>query len=1089
MAGPVPRVESPLARLIERLLTAAENALATGDAESARAMAEEVRAVDPDNPRADRLVQRLEARQLGPSGERALMTLLFSDLVGSTMLSERVEPEQLRDLFSFYRNAARDAVGRYGGSLIQFSGDGILAGFGYPEPHEDDARRAVLAGLDLVVAMRDARSDLEHRLGLTAEVRVGIHTGLVVVTDLSAESVAERDSIVGVTPNLASRVQNAAEPDSVVISDVTRQLVDTDFYLESLGEQQLKGISRAVEIFAVQRPRYAAARFEAERYHRAGLVGRAGPSSELLEAWQSVREHREPPGERSFLLVGEAGIGKSRLVAALLDRVEATGGKVVGIGCLPYYASVSLWPVARMLERVLDLDAADRLGSLERHLSGLGLELSRSVPFLGSLVGVADPARYPAPELDPAAFLDETINCLLDWLRALAQQAPLLFVVEDLHWADPSTNTLLGRLVGHPAAPHPGTDGSRVLTVATTRQAPSLSWVGDVRVLQLERLDAAAAAQLVENLGGEGLTEAARASIVEQTDGVPLFIEELTRSYLGGTRVEPVPLRLQELFTWRFKAPGVDLRVVQVAATVGPAFDAATVAGVLEDDQRVSDQMVALTRAGIIERGDAAAGSYRFRHALMRDAAYETQVLDVRRHTHAKVAEVLGARGAEPALVAQHLDLAGEAAQAIGLYLAAVQGEQARGAHTVATKLLTRVLELVETLPESAERDVSELTARLLRALSVSSMQGYAAPAVQADHRRAEVLATRLGNAVQVVPSLVAIWSYWLAAGDTPTSRRVIDRLSAMVSDVDFASFAPEVEQCVGFQEFFEGHLDLAMAHQERSFAGFSARPAEALITPFWPLPTDPFSVCLIGTACLMTLRGEPGALEWENRAIRRAEEIGFPRGPFTLAFVKLYAAWIRRFNGDHEDAQRLGAEIVAIGQEHGYAFWSVMGMAYATAEAPGSAAHRQALQQTFDTLHLMGQEAFKPFALGHLAELHAAAGELDRAQELVGDALLVVQKSGEYVHLPELLRQRAAYTIATGGDTADAAADLTEAVRCASEQGAHVARLRAAVDLAGLQDGARPASWRRVLVEARGCLPAGLVNGATAAADALLEG
>jgi hypothetical protein len=351
------------------------------------------------------------------------------------------------------------------------------------------------------------------------------------------------------------------------------------------------------------------------------------------------------------------------------------------------------------------------------------------------------------------------------------------------------------------------------------------------------------------------------------------------------------------------------------------------------------------------------------------------------------------------------------------------------------------------------------------------------------------VLATRLGTAVQVVPSLVAIWSYWLAAGDTPTSRRVLDRLTAMVSQDDFSWFAPEVEQCAGLQEFFEGHLDLAMAHQQRAYAGFLARPAEALVSPFWPLPTDPVAVCLIGTACIMTLRGEPGALEWEERAIRRAEEVGFPRGPFTLAFVKLYAAWIRRFNRDEAEARRLGAEIVALGQEHGYVFWSAMGMTYATTEVPGGWAHRQNLQQSYDTLRLMGQEAFNAFALGYLAELHAEAGELDRALELVGDGLLVVQKSGEYVHLPELLRQRAAYTVAAGNDPADAAADLVEAVRCASEQGANVARLRAAVDLARLQAGARPSTWRSLLSQARDSMPAGVVNETTAAADALLEG
>jgi len=1086
--------ESRLSRLLERLLTAAEAALAGGDADSARATAEEVRAVDPDNPRAARILQRLEARELSPSGERALMTLLFSDLVGSTLLSERVEPELLRDLFDFYRDAARDAVGRYGGSLIHYSGDGILAGFGYPEPHEDDARRAVLAGLDLTVAMRDARADLERRLGVTAEVRVGVHTGLVVITDLRKASVAERDSIVGVTPNLAARVQQAADPGAVVISDVTQQLVDADFYLRSLGEQQLKGISRAVEIFAVERPRYAAARFEAERYHRAGLVGRDGPCNELMAAWHAIRESREPVKGSTFLVVGEAGIGKSRLVVELIDRVEATGGKVVGVGCLPYYANVSLWPIGRMLERVLDLGETDRLGSLERHLASLGLDLQRSVPFIGSLVGLADVTRYPAPELDPTAFLDETINRVLEWLTALSARAPHLFVVEDLHWADPSTLNLLGRMVtrpsGAPADTTPDTAPARILTVATAREASSVPWAADVPMLQLARLDAKSASQLVENLaGGKDLEHGRRTAIVEQAEGIPLFIEELTRSSMDQSRVEPMPLRLQELFTWRFKAPGVDLRVVQVAATVGPTFDAATVSSVLDDDERVRVQLGVLTEEGIVEPGDAATGTYRFRHALMRDAAYETQVLDVRRHTHAKVAEVLGARGGEPALVAAHLDLAGDVAGAIAQYFAAVQAEQARGAHTVAATLVTRVVELVDTVPESGERDLTELTARMLRAFSVSSVKGYAAPEVQTDHRRAEVLATRLGKTPQVIPSLIASWTYWLTAGDTGTARRLIDRLTEMVRDPAFSAFEPEVEVCAGFQDFFEGHLDLAIAHQERAMAGYLARPPDAVVSPLWLLPNDPVAVSMIAMACLLTLRAEPGARSWEDRAVQRAEEVGFPRGPFSLGFVKLYAAWIRRYLGDHADAQRLGAEILAIGQEHGYAYWIVLGSGYVATGAPGSEAHRGALRATIDTLRLMGQEAFTAFNLSYLAGLHAAAGELDRAQDLVGEALEVVHKSGEYLHLPELLRQRAAYTLAQAGDPAEVVADLTEAVRVATVQGARIAQLRAALDLARLPEALRPRDWRSQLSLARRGISAGVELDETSAADTLLAG
>src|SRR3954470_2411724 len=801
VAGPAVSAETRLARLLQRLLDAAETSLAAGDLEPARATAEEVRAVDPDNRRAAQILRRVATRQLGPSGERALMTLLFSDLVGSTMLSERVEPEQLRDLFTFYRAAAREAVNRYSGYVMQYSGDGILAGFGHPATHEDDARRAVLAGLDLVVTMRDARDELDRRFGVAPELRVGVHTGRVVVTDLSRDNaVAERDSIVGLVPNLAARIQQTAAPGMVVISDVTQQLVDADFFMRSLGERQLKGISRPVEVFAVERPRYAAARFEAERYRKAGLVGREGPTNQLLSAWEAVRRGTGA-STTTFLVVGEAGIGKSRLVAEVLDRVEASGGKVLGGACLPYYANVSLWPFALILERALGSvdDDAERLQRLATHVSSLGLEPARSVPFLGPLIGVPPSPEYPTPELDPTAFLEETLNRLVEWLSVYTEGAPHLFVVEDLHWADPSTLELLGRVVDRRPA--------GVLTVVTTREDSGVPWRDAVRVLELGRLDGFAATRLVDNLvAGKGLSGEEQASIIEHAEGIPLFIEELTRSSLEEGRTELMPLRLQELFTWRLKAPGVDLRVVQVAATVGPTFDATIVSTVIGDEDTVAEQLKLLADQGIVEPAGPVVGTYRFRHALMRDAAYETQVLDVRRETHDRVAEALTLRGAEPALIAEHLDLAGAAERAAGLYLVAARAQHARGAHTEATKLLSRALELLENLPESDDRDLDELVARMLRGLSVSSMHGYAAPMVQSDHRRAEALAARLGRP-EVLPSLIALWGYWLTSGALTTARGLVDRLTDMVQQDAFSWFEPEVESCAGFLDLHQGRL------------------------------------------------------------------------------------------------------------------------------------------------------------------------------------------------------------------------------------------------------------------------------------------
>ncbi|SDX29171.1 Adenylate and Guanylate cyclase catalytic domain-containing protein [Geodermatophilus africanus] len=1084
MTGLALPAETRLARLLERLLTGAEASLAAGDLEPARATAEEVRAVDPDNRRAARILQRVAGRQVGPAGERALMTLLFSDLVGSTLLSERVEPEQLRDLFAVYRAAAHEAVHRYGGTLMHYSGDGILAGFGHPVPHEDDARRAVLAGLDLVVALHDARARLTDRFGVALEVRVGIHTGRVVVTDLVEDgAVAERDSVVGLIPTLAARVQQTADPGTVVISDVTQQLVDADFYLQSLGERGLTGISRPVEVFRVDRPRYAAARFQSERYRKAGLVGRDEPRARLLEAWDAVRQESGSGAGAAFLVVGEPGIGKSRLVAEVIDRVEASGGRVLGAACLPYHANVSLWPIARMIERLVSRagEGGDRLRPLVAHLESLGLDPAVVVPLIGPLAGLAPTPEYPAPELDPGAVLDETLDRLVDWMAAAAARRPHLFVAEDLHWADPSTVDLLGRIaVRRPAG---------LLTVATSRDDAAVPWRDAVDVLPLGRLDDRAADRLVGNLtAGRDLDAGVRSAIVDHAEGIPLFIEELTRSGLDARRSEPIPLRLQELLTWRLKAPGVDLRVVQTAATIGPTFDPATVAAAVGDADLVAEQLPVLADAGIVEPAGLATGTYRFRHALMRDAAYETQVLDVRRRTHARVAEALAARGAEPALVAQHLDLAGAADRAADRYRDAAQAEQARGAHPEATKLLSRALELLQTLPESDDRDLEELTARMLRGLSVNSVQGYASPDVEADHRRAQELAARLGRP-EVLPALIALWLYWFTSGRLTTARGVLDQLTAMVREPAFASFEPEVAVLAGIHDFHRGHLVSAQAHLERAEAGFAARPAEQRVSPLWPLPDDPTAVSASVLASVSAARGELDEAErWEQEALRRAAAVGSPRGPVSLAYVNIYVALIRYFLGDDAAAARAGAAAVAIGEEHGLAFWSAIGATYAATGTPGGAPDRQFLERALAALELMGWQSFLAFHLAHLARLDAAAGEVDQAEEHLAEAFAAVFRTGEDLHLPELLRQRAALRLARGGDAGVAVADLTEAVRIATAQGARVSRLRAALDLARLPAPSRPEHWRILLAEARADMPPSFVTDETARADLLLD-
>jgi class 3 adenylate cyclase len=1083
VAGVAVSAETRLARLLQRLLDAAATSLAAGDLEPARSTAEEVRAVDPDNRRAAEILRAVSVRRLGPSGERALMTLLFSDLVGSTMLSERVEPEQLRDLFAFYRAAARDAVQRYRGSLVHYSGDGILASFGHPEAHEDDARRAVLAGLDLATAMRDARTELDRRFGVAPEVRVGIHTGRVVVTDLSGDdSVADRDSIVGLVPNLAARIQQEAEPGTVVISDVTQQLVDADFYLRSLAERRLKGISRPVEVFAVERPRYAAARFLVDRYRKAGLVGRDEPRARLLAAWQTVQ-----PGagtSAAFLVVGEPGIGKSRLSAEILDRVEASGGRVLGAACLPYYADVSLWPIARMFDRMLEgvPDPAGRLRWLTRELRSVGLDPGRLIPFLGPVLGIPATADHPAPELDPSAFLDERLERLVDWLAAAARETPHLFVVEDLHWADPSTLALLGRVVQRQPA--------GILTLATTRDDSVVAWRSDASVLRLPPLDRSTANRLIDNLtAGQPLSDDRRAVILRHAEGIPLFIEELARSGLDHRQTEPMPMRLQELLTWRLRAPRVDLRLVQVAATIGPTFDPSLVAAVLGDEDAVAHGLEVLVEAGIVEPLEATAGAHRFRHSLMRDAAYETQVLDVRRATHAAVADALVARGAEPALIAQHLAVAGAAERAVGLYLEAARSEQRRGAHPETVTLVSRALALLEDLPESDDRALAELAARMARGPSLSSMHGYFSPDVEADFRRAQALAARLGRP-EVLPALIAIWAYWLSSARLGEAEAVLDQLTAMVGEAAFASFEPEVLGCVGYQDFKRGDLRSAQERLERSMAGMTARPRGHRVSPLWPLPNDPLAAGAGALAAVNAARGElEEATRWDRQAMRRCQKIGPPRGAYTVAHIRsTFSTWMHHFLGDDDAMRRAAAEAVALSQQHGYSLLATFAAAWAGNAEPGDAPDRQVLEQSLEALARMGQQGFFPGLLARLAELDAAAGDHRRADEHLAEAFDMVRRTGEELDLPELLRQRARFTLAGGGPAGPVVADLREAVRLATERGARVSRLRAAVDLARLPARIRPDDWRSVLVAAKDDMPGSASTVDTTAAEELLD-
>jgi class 3 adenylate cyclase/predicted ATPase len=1040
------------------------------------------------------------------TAERRQVTVMFSDLVGSTALASRMDPEDLREVISAYQKCVAETVQRFDGFVAKYMGDGVLVYFGYPQAHEDDAEQAVRAGLNVVQAVGGLKA------ASPLQTRIGIATGVVVVGDLIGAGEAQERGIVGETPNVAARLQSVAAPNTVVIAESTRRLLGSFFDLQDLGAKDLKGIGGPVRSWAVLRPASVGSRFEA--LHASGpieLVGREEELDTLLRRWSKAKS-----GEgQVVLLSGEAGIGKSRLTVALLERIATEPHTRLRYFCSPQHTDSALHPIISQMERAAGFVHDD---SVQKKLDKLDAVLAQTstspqdAALLAEILSLPNDGRYSKLSLNPEQRRQRTLSALMGQVEALLRQNPVLMIFEYAHWADPTSLELVGRIVEK-------IPGLRLLLVLTYRPEFEAPWIGRsyVAAITVNRLSQREIGALIDAVvGNKPLLPSIREDIIERTDGIPLFVEEMTKAILeseseGAAKRaasaipnsgRAVPGTLQASLLARLDRLGSAKEVAQVAAAIGREFSYALVSAVVQKPEAdLVEALNRLTSTGLLLRhGIPPHASYLFKHALVQDAAYGTLLREPRRALHARIVETIETQFPEiaegrPELLARHSTEARLIEKAAGLWGTAGQRSLHRAALIEAVEQLTRALDQIEMLPGTPVLRRQQIKLQVAIINPLGHVKGYTAPETKGaiDRARAlieqaENLGERLEDPLLLYSVLYGLWVANYAGFNGDVIRDLADQFQSIAKEKAATFPLMMGHRLMGTTLLFMGDPAQGRCYLDRALALYDIAAHRVLASRFGQ---D------VRVAAFSYRSWSDWMLGYPDAAVADAERALADARDIDQAAELMHALALKAFNsiwcGNYGLAKKEGRELAALAEEKGSAFFRTSGTIIAGLVMAHTGEVENAVQNikgVLSALRSIGTTGFLPVYLSYLAWCSAELDRFEDAWSCIEDALTAADRSKERWWQAETNRIAGEIVLRSPeSDEEEAQTYFEKALSIAREQQTKSWELRAAMSMARLwRDRGRRQEARNLLAPLYGWFTEGFNTRDLKEAKALLD-